>query len=391
LSKLPGSTIAAGAGLEDLMNTRDNDRPARRRLRAVAGMAGVAALALTMAACSSAKTTGTAASSASGSGGGTIKMALISANTTNPYFVTLAQAAVVQAKKDGVSLQTTAATSNGDTASQINEVQQAVAEGVKVIIITANGSAVNPAIAKARAAGILVLSVDSVPNPPSTVNMTFATNNRAAGNLIGEYAAKAEQGKHVDIALLDALTDNSLLVDINRDQGFLGGLGVPLNNPNLNNDEAPSGNYNGGTYTIACHAASQGAVDQGRTGMENCLSKDPNINLVYAINEPAAEGAYDALKAAGKQNSTMVVTIDGSCSALPYIKSGEITADSMQFPRKMAVDAIQAGVTWVKTGAMPKASPGLDFHNTGVALVTSKPVPGVPSITPDQAASLCWG
>jgi fructose transport system substrate-binding protein len=63
----------------------------------------------------------------------------------------------------------------------------------------------------------------------------------------------------------------------------------------------------------------------------------------------------------------------------------------MQFPRKMAVDAIQAGVNWVKTGVKPTASPGLAFHDTGVELITDKPAPGVSSDTAAQGSSLCWG
>ena len=29
--------------------------------------------------------------------------------------------------------------------------------------------------------------------------------------------------------------------------------------------------------------------------METCLAQNPDINVVYTINEPAAQGAYDAL------------------------------------------------------------------------------------------------
>lgn len=319
-----------------------------------------------------------------------VKMELISANTTNPYFVTLAQAAAAEAKKDGVDLKETAATSNGDTASQINEVQSAVASGVKVIIITANGSAVNPAIEAARKAGVLVLGVDAVPDPPSTVDMTFATDNRAAGKADGAWVAKKLNGKPAVIAMLDAFTDNSLLVDINRDQGFLTGMGVPLNNPNLNNDEGATGNYSGGTYTIACHGASKGAVDDGRTAMENCLSKNPNINVVYAINEPAAEGAYAALKAANRQDETIIASIDGSCDGVGQVKTGVISTLAVQYPRKMAQQAVDSGLKWAKSGEKPAASTGLKFHDTGVDIVTNSTIAGTQSLTPEQGTKVCW-
>ena len=39
----------------------------------------------------------------------------------------------------------------------------------------------------------------------------------------------------------------------------------------------------------------------------------------------------------------------------------------------------------------PQVTPGLDFYDTGVALVTDKPVDGVESITTAEAEKICWG
>ncbi|MEI4861401.1 substrate-binding domain-containing protein, partial [Klebsiella pneumoniae] len=75
--------------------------------------------------------------------------------------------------------------------------------------------------------------------------------------------------------------------------------------------------------------------------MEECLSKDPNINVVYAINEPAAEGAGAALKAAHK-SGVIVAAIDGGCAVIPYLQNGQVTATSAQFPGKMAADGVSA-------------------------------------------------
>ncbi len=70
-----------------------------------------------------------------------------------------------------------------------------------------------------------------------------------------------------------------------------------------NGQEAKTGKYTagkGGDYEVVCHQPTKGAIPGGKTAMENCLSANGNINVVYTINEPAAEGAYQALKAAGK-------------------------------------------------------------------------------------------
>jgi fructose transport system substrate-binding protein len=45
----------------------------------------------------------------------------------------------------------------------------------------------------------------------------------------------------------------------------------------------------------------------------------------------------------------------------------------------------------VHTGETPVNTSGLDFFNTGVALVTDKPVDGLESINTDEATAICWG
>ncbi len=104
-------------------------------------------------------------------------------------------------------------------------------------------------------------------------------------------------------------------VDYERDQGFLTGMGIDTVDPKKNGDEAATGAYTGGTYEIACNLATKGAEDGGQTAMENCLSKNPNINVVYTINEPAANGAYKALQAAGK-TGVLIVSVDGGCAGV---------------------------------------------------------------------------
>jgi fructose transport system substrate-binding protein len=123
--------------------------------------------------------------------------------------------------------------------------------------------------------------------------------------------------------------------------------------------------------------------------MQTCLQKDPNINLVYAINEPAAEGASEALKAAGSK--ALVVAIDGGCSNLPFVQKGSINATAGQFPGKMASDGVDAIYNLVTKHVHAATSPGLGFSNTGTQLYTNDPQPGVPSINVAKAKSLCWG
>ena len=157
------------------------------------------------------------------------------------------------------------------------------------------------------------------------MDATFATDNYQAGLLIGQWAkAKFEKdGKQAKIALLD-LNANQVSVDVQRDQGFLEGFGIDVGDKTQIGDESDP--------RIVGHDVTDGAEDGGRTAMENLLQKDPSINLVYTINEPAAAGAYQALKAAGKEKDVTIVSVDGGCPGVDNVKAGVIGATSHAVP-----------------------------------------------------------
>ena len=367
----------------------------RARWARLAALGGVAVIAL--AACSSGNSAtgnGTKTGANTGKVKGPVKVALILKDFTNPYFISMENSAKQDALKLGVKLTISAGSNDGDTTTQINAIDNAISAGDAGIIITPNGNAVNPALDQAKSHKLLVIALDTVPTPPSTADLTYATNNFEAGQLIGQYGAKALKGKKADIAMLDLFNNQVVSVDINRDHGFLTGMGIPVGKAGLDGAEPKSGKYKGqkggsGSYKIACQLPTQGAVPGGQTAMEQCLSKDPNINVVYAINEPAAEGAGAALKAAHKKG-VLVLAIDGGCADIPYLKSGEMTATSGQFPGKMAALGVTAIDRLAKTGKKPTATPGLGYFNTGTALYTDNPISGITSKNTTQEASLCW-
>ncbi len=355
-----------------------------------------AAAAVTVAACGggNAATGGGSNAGSTAKANGPVQVALILKDFTNPYFISMENSAKADAAKIGVKLTVSAGSSDGDTTTQISAIDNAIAAGDSGIIITPNGNAVNPALDQAKAHHLLVIALDTVPTPPSTADLTYATNNFQAGQLIGQYTAKRLNGKPADIAMLDLSNTQVISVDISRDHGFLTGMGIAVGNAGLNGAEPKSGTYKGqlggsGSYKIACQLTTQGAVPGGQTAMEQCLTKDPNINVVYAINEPAAEGAGTALKAAHK-TGVIVAAIDGGCADVPYLQSGEMTVTAGQFPGKMAADGVNAIYTLARTGKKPAATPGLGFYNTGTKLYTDSPITGVPSITTTQETSLCW-
>ncbi|CAM3679439.1 D-ribose-binding periplasmic protein precursor [Vibrio aerogenes CECT 7868] len=308
---------------------------------------------------------------------------LITKTDNNPFFVKMKEGAQKKADELGLELQTFAGQFDGDNQSQAQAIENLVVSGAKGILITpSDPAAIVPVVEMARSAGVLVIALDTPLDPASAADATFATDNFKAGELIGQWA-KAKLGDKAGsakIALLD-LNANEISVDVARDQGFLKGFGIDLNNAQDIGDETDA--------RIVGNEVTQGSVEGGRKAIETLLQKDTGINVVYTINEPAAIGAYEALAAFGKKDA-LIVSVDGGCEGVENVKSGVIGATSMQFPLRMAAMGVEAINTFIQTGKKPQNTEGLDFLNTGVELITDAPVSGIASKSSGDGLSLCW-
>ncbi|MFC5607598.1 sugar ABC transporter substrate-binding protein [Variovorax soli] len=302
---------------------------------------------------------------------------LITKTDTNPFFVKMKEGAQAAAKEQGAKLLSAAGKADGDNAGQVTAIENMIAGGAKTILITPNDSkAIVPAIKKAQDKGVMFIALDSPADPADATDALFATDNYKAGLLIGEYAKVAMAGKTPKIATLDLFPGHP--VGAQRHNGFMKGFGLPAADAKSNElSKSPE---------VVCSADSYGDQAKGQTAMENCLQKNPDINLVYTINEPAAAGAYQALKAAGKEKGVLIVSVDGGCAGVRNVKSGVIAATSQQYPLKMAAMGVAAGVQYAKNGTKAKG-----YTDTGVTLITDKPMAGVDSKDTKVGTDLCWG
>jgi fructose transport system substrate-binding protein len=337
-----------------------------RTVRAVAVTA--LAMPVLLAGC-----TATKSGSDSGSGdSGTIKIGLITKTDSNPYFISMRDAAQAEADKVGAELTAAAGTADGDNDSQVTAVQNMIASGVKAILITPNDSkAIVPTLLDAQEKGIFVAALDTQTEGNEGVDATWATDNTKAGEQQGAYVKAALGSTTPVLAMLDLQPGVS--VGDQRHNGFLSGMGLTDDSPEIAGTENTSGD--------------QG---KGQTAMENLLQKNPNINSVYTINEPAAIGAATALENAGKTDSVIVGSIDGGCAGVQAVKDGKIAATVMQFPAKMAVAGVDAAVDFAEDGTKPTV-PDTGYIDTGVQLITDKPLGDLDSQDTAWGLDNCWG
>jgi len=306
-----------------------------------------------------------------------IVIGLITKTETNPFFVKMKEGATEAGKAKGAKVLSGAGKADGDNAGQVTALENMIAAGAKTILITPNDSkAIIPAIKKAQGKGVMVIALDSPTDPAEAVDALFATDNYKAGILIGEYAKAAMGGKPVKIATLDLFPGHP--VGAQRHNGFLKGYGLPSNEAKNNELAKPP--------EVVCSADSFGDRAKGQTAMENCLQKNPDINLVYTINEPAAAGAYNALQKAGKEKGVMIVFSGYCCDGIKDVAAGKIAATSQQYPLKMAAMGVEAGVDYAKTGKKVSG-----YTDTGVTLIAKSAVAGVDSKDTKTGMDLCWG
>ncbi|MFK7869835.1 MAG: substrate-binding domain-containing protein [Roseobacter sp.] len=303
---------------------------------------------------------------------------------TNPFFVKMKEGAEAKAEELGMTLKSFAGKIDGDHETQVQAIETCILDGASGILITASDtSSIVPAVKQARDAGLVVIALDTPLTPIDAADATFATDNFLAGELIGKWAA-AQIGdtSTAKIGMMN-INVSQPTVGVLRNQGFLQGFGIDLADPAKWGDESDA--------RIINNEVTNANEEGGRKSMENLLTMDDGVNVLYTINEPAAAGAHETLKDFGKVDDVIVVSVDGGCPGVQNVADGAIGATSQQYPLLMAALGVEAIKKWAEEGIKPESTPGKDFFDTGVALVTDSPVDGVPSISSAEGLELCWG
>ena len=322
-----------------------------------------------------------------------VSIELVVKEYINPFWIWMVEGAEEKAAELGVSdFNACWGEVDPDPEGQTTCIENALARGATTILIAPANAGVTPAVEQAREAGALVIALDTATVPPEAADITFATDNVEAGLLIGEWAANKlgpEGGEEAVIGMIN-IDPSQPVVGVKRNQGFLQGFGIDVKDVTKWGDEDDP--------RIVGQEVGQGRQEDSVTAMELLLQKNPDINVLYTINEPTARGAVQALETFGKTaDDVLIVSVDGGCEAMQDIEDGIIDATSQQYPSDMAGLGLEWGVRNAMTGEIPapEDSPfyteGLDIYNTGVQLITNDPQEGLESLTTEEGREICWG
>ena len=334
--------------------------------------------------------------SSCGGNGDRTGVSLIIKTQTNPYFVSMKQAAQAEAKKTGAHLSVAAGNADGDTQSQINAIDTAIARGDKGILITSNGHAVNAALRQAKDYGLFVIALDTPARPGEhrrhhlrDRQLPGRQAHRPVRRRSGSTARRPSS--RCSTCTTTRWSPSTSTATTASSPGWASTRAARRRTPRkkIRDLQGRQGRH----YKIACHQATQGAVDGGRTAMEQCLSRNPDINVVYTINEPAGEGAYAALKADNHEDKAFIVSIDGSCQGMDDVENGHLRRRRDAVPRARWRSSASSAIAKIGEGEQgPVAARGQGLPRHRHQLVTAKPLAGIKSQTRRRGhARRCWG
>ncbi|WP_397428376.1 ribose ABC transporter substrate-binding protein RbsB [Priestia flexa] len=244
-----------------------------------------------------------------------MKIGLSVSTLNNPFFVSLKNGVVKEAKKQGIEVIVVDA--QNDSAKQINDVEDLLQQGVTALLINpTDSSAISTAVQSANGIGVPVVTLDRS-SEKGKVEALVASDNVKGGQMAAEYVVKT-LGKNAKVAELEGVPGASAT----RERG--------------------SGFHNIADEQLDVVAKQSADFDRtkGLTVMENVLQGNPDIQAVFAHNDEMALGAIEAITSSGKDIA--VIGFDGNEDALKAVESGALTATVAQQPELIGELAVKA-------------------------------------------------
>ncbi len=266
---------------------------------------------------------------------GTIGISVLT--LTNPFFRDLADAMTAEAKVHG--LDTLVTSGEFDAARQRNQVADfIVRKTVAMILCPCDSKAVGTALLEANKAGIPVFTADiaSLAKEGKVVGHV-ATDNFGGGRFAAVALIEALGGKG-KVAILDHPEVESVIL---RTRGFLQELEQQKKDKGV-------------TIQVVATLPGGAAKDRSMKATEDLLQSHPDLNGIFAINDPSALGAVAALEKAGRLAQVKVVGFDGMPEGKSAIKAGKIYADPIQFPDRIGRATVQNVVKYLAGDDVPR-------------------------------------
>jgi ribose transport system substrate-binding protein len=239
----------------------------------------------------------------------------------NPFFIALSKGAEAEAKKTNPNVKVLTVGYDYDLNKQFTQIDNFIASGVDMILLNpGDPNAIEPAIKKAQARGILVVAVDTA---AKGADITVTTNNVQAGEIACQYIVDKLGGKG-DVILQNGPQVSSVVERVRGCKSVFA--------------------KNSGIKVVSDDQDAKGSREGGLAVMQGHLTRFPKIDAVFTINDPQAIGTDLAAKQLNRQN-IVITSVDGAPDIEAALKGNtQIQASASQDPYAMAQLAVKLGV-----------------------------------------------
>lgn len=269
----------------------------------------------------------------------------------NEYFVTMVNAAKIEAEKQGVDLLVQAGERHGSADEQLRIIEDMITREVDAIcVVPSSSTGLISAIKKAQKAGIPVVNLDTRIDPAAVKEAGLkpvpyiGTNNYDGAKMGGQYALDNLKIDGMEVAILTGISGQQNAAD--RRNGFV--------------------DATKGKVKVVAEQTANWEVEQGFNVFQNILQANPNIGFVFASNDNMGLGAIRACKAAGRKD-IKVLGYDAVSGALQSVQEGEMAGTVAQFPAEMGIQGVQAALKMISGEKVPEVTftktEVIDSHN----------------------------
>jgi ribose transport system substrate-binding protein len=244
-----------------------------------------------------------------------------------------------------VSMQWDGVTSESDVNGQVDIMQNFITQGVDGLVYSSIDEKVDAKVTQqAKQQGVTVVNINTGTDPQPGDVPLFTTDQVAATRKAVDPLAQAidEKGKVAIIEFQPGLPANEQRVNPFKE-------GIEQKYPDIE---------------IVAEQSSKSEYNTALQVTEDILTANPDLDAIFAANEPSVLGAAEAVRGAGKAGEIVIVGWDASSEEIKGVKAGVINALVAQNPFRMGYEGVDAAVKIIRTGK------SVEGEDTGSFLVT---------------------
>lgn len=255
-----------------------------------------------------------------------------------------AQCAASEAGGEEVQIQWDGVTAETNVSGQVDLLTNFTTQGVDGLVYAATDAKVLADVSQnALDQGLTVINIDSGTDPQPEQVPVVATDNVAAAEEATEYLIE-EMGGEGEVAFIPFQPGTA--TNDTRTEGF---KNVLEENPNVE---------------LVAEQSSESDQNVALQVTEDILTANPNLDAIYAANEPGVLGAAEAVRRAGKAGDITIVGWDTAPDEVQAVEDGVVSALVAQNPFRMGYDGVNAAIDAIRNDAQ------LEDIDTGSTLVT---------------------